>query len=182
MHQVEASTGATSGTGRHGILRRIGIYLVMIAWSVGGLAYTEVNSANVVTFWLITTVLFAIIAIVHVYRSDAANRTSLALKQLVHWGAFFAAMVLLHSHLVVDLVAGDPSLIVVLILLALAVFLDGVYVDWRFCVVGLVLASGSLVVAWLDDWSLVVTLAAIIVVAIAALYLVHHFASHRARA
>ena len=117
MHQVEASTGATPATGRHGILRRLGIYLLMIAWSVGGLAYTEVNSTHVVTFWLITTVLFAIIAIAHVYRSGAANRTSLALKQLVHWGAFFAAMVLLHSHLVVDLVAGDPSLIVVLILL-----------------------------------------------------------------
>jgi hypothetical protein len=82
MHQVEASTGATSGTGRHGILRRLGIYLLMIAWSVGGLAYTEVNSTHVVTFWLITTVLFAIIAIAHVYRSGAANRTSLALKQL----------------------------------------------------------------------------------------------------
>ena len=166
----------------HGLLRRLGVYIFMVAWAVFGLAYTDVVVAHAIPFWLITTVLFAIIAIVHVVQSGSEHRTVLALKQLAHWGAFFAAMVLLHSQLVVDLVAGDPSVIVVLILLALATFLDGIYVDWRFCVVGLVLASGSLIVAWLDDWSLVLTLGGLIVVALGALYLLRHFGRHRAAA
>jgi hypothetical protein len=183
MHEVDSSTrpDATVVAG-HGILRRLGLYIFMVAWAVGGLAYTDIVPSQSVSFWLLTTVLFAIIAIVHVLRSGAANRRSLALKQLAHWGAFFAAMVLLHSQLVVDLVAGDPSVIVVLILLALATFLDGVYVDWRFCVVGLVLASGSLIVAWLDDWALLLTLAGVVVVAIGGLYAMWHFGTHRARA
>lgn len=180
MHQVGASTDGASGTTHPSLLRRLGIYAFMIAWAVCGLAYTDVVSSHAVPFWLLTTVLFAIIAIVHVFRSDAAHRTTLALKQLAHWGAFFVAMVLLHSRLVVDLVAGDPSVIVVLILLALATFLDGIYVDWRFCVVGLVLASGSLIVAWLDDWALLLTLVAVVVVAIGVLYLLRHLGSHRA--
>ncbi|MGD9510649.1 MAG: hypothetical protein AB7I59_10240 [Geminicoccaceae bacterium] len=179
MHQVEAGTGTAAHTTGHGLLRRLGIYIFMVVWAVSGLAYTDVVSAHTVPFWLLTTILFAIIAIVHVLRSDAEQRTVLALKQLAHWAAFFVAMVLLHSQLVGDLVAGDPSIIVVLILLALATFLDGIYVDWRFCVVGLVLASGSLVVAWLDDWALVLTLTAVVVVAIGALYLLRHFGSHR---
>ena len=78
----------------------------------------------------------------------------LALKQLAHWGAFLGAMLLLHSHFVTDLITGDPLGIVVLILLALATFLDGVYVDWRFCIVGVVLAVGVILVAVIDDAAL----------------------------
>ena len=183
MHEVDSSIRPDATVAaHHGIMRRLGLYIFMVAWAVCGLAYTDIVPSHSVSFWLITTVLFAIIAIVHVFRSGAANRSSLALKQLAHWGAFFAAMVLLHSQLVVDLVAGDPSVIVVLILLALATFLDGVYVDWRFCVVGLVLASGSLIVAWLDDWALLLTLAGVVVVAMGVLYAMWRFGAHRARA
>ena len=183
MHEVGTSIRPDATiAARHGILRRLGIYIFMIAWAVVGLAYTDIVPSHSVTFWLLTTVLFAIVAIVHVFRSGADDRGSLALKQLAHWGAFFAAMVLLHSQLVQDLVAGDPSVIVVLILLALATFLDGIYVDWRFCVVGLVLASGSLIVAWLDDWALLLTLAGVVVVALGVLYAMWHFGAHRTRA
>jgi hypothetical protein len=182
MHQVEVSTDHAVGTAHPSLLRRVGIYAFMIAWAVVGLAYTDVVASHTIAFWLITTVLFAVIAIVHVFRSGKEHRTMLALKQLAHWGAFLAAMILLHSHLVVDLVAGDPSVIVVLILLALATFLDGIYVDWRFCVVGLVLASGSLIVAWLDDWALVLTLGGVVVVAVGALYLLRHFGPHHVQA
>ena len=93
--------------------------------------------------------------------------------------AFLVAMVLMHSHFVTDLVTGDPLGIVMLILLALATFLDGIYVNWRFCVVGLVLAIGVVVVAWLDDWALGIFLIGLIVVALAVLYMMRHFGSHK---
>lgn len=179
MHQVETTPIAGRHESGPGILRRLGIYIFMVVWAVGGLAYTDVYPASSVTFWQLTTVLFAIIAIVHVVRSDSVRRTSLALKQLAHWGAFLAAMALLHSHFVTDLVTGDPLGIVTLILLALAVFIDGVYVNWRFCVVGLVLAVGVLMVAWLDDWALGIFLVGLIVVALGALYVMRHFSAQR---
>ena len=59
-----------------------------------------------------------------------------------------------------------------LILLALATFLDGIYVNWRFCVVGLVLAVGVVVVAWLDDWALGIFLIGLVGVALAVLYMI----------
>ena len=45
----------------------------MVVWAVGGLAYTDVYPARSVAFWQLTTVLFAIIAIVHVVRSDVGR-------------------------------------------------------------------------------------------------------------
>lgn len=178
MHQLDTTPEATSAPAVS-IWRRLGIYIFMVVWAVGGLAYTDVNPERSVPFWQLTTVLFAIIAIVHVIRSDAPDRTVLALKQLAHWLAFLAAMAVMHSHYVTDLVTGDPLGVVTLILLALAVFLDGVYVNWRFCVVGLVLASGVLMVAWLDDWALGMFLVGLVVLSLGVLYLMRHFRTAR---
>ena len=69
-----------------------------------------------------------------------------------------------------------------LVLLALAVFLDGVYVNWRFCIVGLVLAAGVLMVAWLDDWALGIFLVGLVIVALIVLYLLRHMSGKREHA
>ena len=116
------------------ILRHIGLYLFMVVWAVCGLAYTDIYPDNSVVFWQVTTVVFAVIAIVRVYHEGGPGRHVLALKQVAHWGAFLVAMVLLHIHFVTDLVSGDLLGIAMMTLLALATFLDGVYVDWRFCI------------------------------------------------
>ena len=178
MHQLDTTPDATPAPAMS-IWRRLGIYIFMVVWAVGGLAYTDVNPDRSVPFWQLTTVMFAIIAIVHVIRSDAPDRTVLALKQLAHWLAFLAAMAVMHSHYVTDLVTGDPLGVVTLILLALAVFLDGVYVNWRFCIVGLVLAAGVLMVAWLDDWALGIFLVGLVIVALIVLYLLRHMSGKR---
>ena len=181
MHQVETTPIASAAPEPRsaGIWRRLGIYIFMVVWAVGGLAYTDLYPARSAPFWQLTTVLFAMIAIIHVFRTEAMGRTTLALKQLAHWGAFLAVMVLLHSHFVTDLVTGDDLGIVTLNLLALAVFIDGLYVNWRFCVVGLVLAIGVVLVAWLDDASLGMFLVGLILVALGALYVMRHFQAKR---
>jgi|tagenome__1003787_1003787.scaffolds.fasta_scaffold20819058_2 hypothetical protein len=161
-----------------GILRRLWPYLLMVAWAVAGLAYTDLYPARSVPFWQLTTVVFALIAIVRVYQDGGSGRHVLALKQLAHWGAFLGAMFLLHSHFVTDLLTGDPLGLVTLILLALATFLDGVYVDWRFCVVGIVLAIGVILLAVIDDAALAMFVVG--VVALAALYGLRHFSFRRA--
>ena len=181
MHQLDTTPDATPAPAMS-IWRRLGIYIFMVVWAVGGLAYTDVNPDRSVPFWQLTTVMFAIIAIVHVIRSDAPDRMVLALKQLAHWLAFLAAMAVMHSYYVTDLVTGDPLGVVTLVLLALAVFLDGVYVNWRFCIVGLVLAAGVLMVAWLDDWALGIFLVGLVIVALVVLYLLRHMSGRREHA
>jgi hypothetical protein len=76
--------------------------------------------------------------------------------------------------------SGDILGIVTLSLLAFATFLDGVYVDWRFCVVGVVLGLGVFLLAWLNDAAL--GLFALGLVALAVLYLLRHFGARHAAA
>ena len=129
-------------------------------------------------FWQVTTVVFAVIAIVRVYREGRPGRHVLALKQVAHWGAFLVAMVLLHIHFVTDLVSGDLLGIAMMTLLALATFLDGVYVDWRFCIVGAVLGCGVVLLAMVDDAALGLALMGL--VALVLLYLLRHVSFRRA--
>ena len=174
MQQVEPSPHPSAWWA---ILRHIGLYLFMVVWAVCGLAYTDLYPDRSVGFWQLTTLLFALIAIVRVYREGGPGRHWLALKQVAHWGAFLTAMGLLHMHFVTDLVSGDLLGIAMMTLLALATFLDGVYVDWRFCIVGAVMGTGVVLLAMVDDAALGLVLVGI--VALAVLYLLRHFSFHR---
>jgi hypothetical protein len=160
-----------------GVLRRLGLYIFMVLWAAVGIGYTDLYPQRAVYFWQLTTLVFAAIAIARVFLLGGPGRTTLALKQVAHWGAFLVAMLLLHSHTVANLVTGDPLGLVTLMLLALATFLDGVYVDWRFCVVGLVLALGVVVVAFLDNSALAVILLGL--AALGVLYALRHVGFHR---
>ena len=181
MQQVEPSLEPTPAPahGSHwwGILRHIGLFLLMIVWAVCGLAYTDIYPDNSIMFWQVTTVVFAVIAVIRVYHEGGPGRHVLALKQVAHWGAFLVAMILLHIHFVTDLVSGDLLGIAMMTLLALATFLDGVYVDWRFCIVGAVLGCGVVLLAMVDDAAL--GLALMGVVALVLLYLLRHVSFRR---
>lgn len=176
MQQVEPSPETTPEPARGStwwaVLHHIGLYLFMVVWAVCGLAYTDIYPDSSVTFWQVTTVVFAAIAIIRVYREPGPGRHVLALKQVAHWGAFLAAMVLLHIHFVTDLVSGDLLGIAMITLLALATFLDGVYVDWRFCIVGAMMGCGVVLLAMVDDAALGLVLVG--AVALAALYGLRH--------
>ncbi len=160
--------------------RRVGIYAFMVVWAVCGLAWTDLYPAHSVVVWQLTTIVFAGIAIWRVYVDGGEHRVVLALKQVAHWGAFLGAMALMHTHFVADMVTGDVLGIVTLSILAFATFLDGIYVDWRFCLVGAMLGLGVLLLAWLNEASL--GLVAVGVVVLAILYLLRHFTMKRVEA
>lgn len=154
------------------LLRRLGVYIFMLLWSVVGLIVTELDPSSSVGFWELTTLIFAGIAIWRAFQHERPGRPLLALKQVGHWGAFLVAMFLLHTKQVAEVLTQDALGLVMLLLLAVATFLDGLYVDWRFCVVGALLAAGVVLLTVLAN-----ALPLIIVIGLAAggiLYLLRH--------
>lgn len=150
-------------------MRSHAVYLFMLLWSLLGLFVTDFQPRLSVLFWEATTLLFAGIAIWRVVRRGGRGTRALALKQVAHWGAFLAAMFLLHTKQVAQVLTQDALGLVMLLLLAVATFLDGLYVDWRFCLVGGLLASGVILLPALANALPLILLVAALV--IAALYL-----------
>lgn len=132
-------------------LRLLAPFLFMILWSLLGLFFTSHDPRTSILFWEATAMLFAGFAIWRVARHRAVGWGMLALKQLAHWGAFLVAILVLHTRQVAAVFPDDALAPVVLLLVGLATFLDGLYVDWRFCVVGAVLIIGVVVLAVLSN-------------------------------
>ena len=182
MQQVEPPFPAT-GTARPpshlwGILRRLWPYLLMVVWAVAGLAYTDLYPQRSVPFWQLTTVVFA----ADRHRARLPGRRPRPPRPGAQAAGPLGRLPGCHGPAPLPLRHRPrhrrPLGIVTLILLALATFLDGVYVDWRFCVVGVVLAIGVILVAVLDDAALGIFVVG--AVALAALYALRHFSFRRA--
>jgi hypothetical protein len=172
MEQNAAVTPPATQGRLGSVLVQLGLYIFMLAWSVIGLFFTHLDARYSVLFWEATTIIFAVIAIGRVLAGGGARRYVLALKQVAHWGAFLVSMLLLHARQVAEVLNDNSLAIVMLLLLALATFLDGLYVDWRFCIVGALLAIGVLVLATLANVVLVLLLVAVAGAAI--LYFLRH--------
>jgi uncharacterized membrane protein len=65
----------------------------------------------------------------------------------------------------------------------LGTFTAGLHIGaWRICIVGIVLALGVPVVAWLSETSLLVTLVVLVVIAVAAMLHLHNARKNREEA
>ncbi|MFO1037189.1 MAG: hypothetical protein U1E45_10120 [Geminicoccaceae bacterium] len=152
-------------------------YLVMIVIAVIGVAFSDMYPQSARSTWRLVAVLYGIIAIVHVFVREGDDKMKRALVQVAHWGALIVAMFIINTPMVERLVSDDVTGIVLLQLLALATFLDGLYVDWRLCIVGVMLMLGAAFLAFLDQAA--VSIAIIGVVAVVALFFLRKVTSDK---
>jgi hypothetical protein len=94
--------------------------------------------------------------------------------EALHWIAVLAAMYLIFVADVKQMMNSDASALMLLTLLALGTFTAGVHIGaWRICLVGVVLALAVPAIAWLDQATLLILLVAIVLVAMAVLYIMY---------
>ncbi len=121
----------------------------MIGLSYIGIAITSFSPTMSYLYWLIIAPIFAIVCVVtHWSRAkDTGVRLSAVLRtQLFHWGGAMIATQLVYLLLSEGHINYESTGFIVLLILAFATFLEGVYLDWRFYIVGSFLAL-SLVLA-----------------------------------
>ncbi|MFO1039629.1 MAG: hypothetical protein U1E45_22525 [Geminicoccaceae bacterium] len=155
---VEEPTSASSSGS---LLLKMLPYIVMIAAAVFGVAYTDLAPQSARSTWRLLAVLYALIAVAHVFWYDGEEKMKRAGIQAIHWGAVIWAMFIMNGRMVERLVSDDVAGIVLLQLLALATLLDGLYVDWRLSIVGVVLMLGAGVLAFLDQAALTIAIVGI---------------------
>jgi hypothetical protein len=146
------------------------VLLTSVVLAVIGIGITELSPVRSYQYWLGMIVAFAIVSLALGWLK--ARRTGRDVKrllgvQLLHWVATWAAVFALFLILDAGRLNYDNIGLVILIVLALSTVLEGLRVDWRFSLVGLLLGATAVTVAYVEAsiWLLFV-LAALIVVAI----------------
>jgi hypothetical protein len=149
-------------------------YLAMLGLALFGVAYTSLAQRPLTMYWMTLTPFIGTICVLARWRDVEGQKEHLRLiwTQALHWGAVLVAMNLLFVADVKHMMNADASALSMLILLALGTFTAGVHVAaWRICLVGVVLGIGVPAIAWLEQSTLLILLAVVVLVAIAILYL-----------
>jgi hypothetical protein len=177
--QSDASSPAPRTPHRFGIFVRELPFVLMLLLSFAGIAYTTFAQQSSVLYWQILVPIFAAMCIVTGWSPayDKRERWRLVWTQLLHWGAFLAAMELMFLPGVQRMMNPGANGLSALILLALGSFVAGVHAgSWKIGVVGIVLALGVPAIAWIQQSALlvVVALLALAALAVGLWYVVHH--------
>ena len=137
----------------------------LIGLSYIGIALTRVSAHTAYLYWVVMIPLFGAISLLaqwQLVRADSQTWSLHLRRQLFHWIGLWVAVHLTYMLLRVGLLHYESVGFVVFLLLAFAFFLQGVYVDWRFYIVGGFLAVSLLVAMYLAAYLWIILLLLIV--------------------
>ncbi|MGH8479701.1 MAG: hypothetical protein ACREXK_09025 [Gammaproteobacteria bacterium] len=140
----------------------------LIGLSYIGIALTRVSPQTSSLYWMLMVPVFGAISLLAQWpllRADPDRWSLLLRRQLFHWIGLWVAVHLTYRLLGVGLLNYEAVGFVVLLLLAFAFFVQGVYADWRFYIVGGFLAASLVVAMHLAAYVWIILLLAIVFMA-----------------
>lgn len=120
-----------------------------------GVAYTNFASARSYHFWLWTIPVFAVAAIISEwsrYKRDEIDGYAFIRQQVLHWSAVFITIKIIFLLNQVGRYNNDTTALTLMITLSLSTYIAGVYIGWRFIVLGLFMSLATLLVAYLEAY------------------------------
>ncbi|MGH8468172.1 MAG: hypothetical protein ACREX3_06490 [Gammaproteobacteria bacterium] len=139
----------------------------MVVLSLIGLFITTVWLQGSHLYWTIIVPVFAIISLVTQWprlRGEETKWIQLLRAQLFHWIGLLAAIQLAYMMVRMGRLSYEATGFVVLLLVTFTVFLQGVYVDWRFYLVGLFLAVCLVLAMYITAYLWIILLLAVVFV------------------
>ena len=153
--------------------RFLGIYeiviIVLIALSIIGIAITDFSPADSYKYWVAMVPLFCGACLILEWsrvRGKGYKWTTILRTQLLHWVGLLVAVRLVFEMLHKGRLDNENTGLVILLLLALSIFLAGIHLGWRLCLVGGFLGAALVAATYLEEyvWILVIIAAVILAV------------------
>lgn len=147
-------------------------FIAMIVLSLIGISYTDLSVDRSYWYWQSMVPIFGIICIITgwVHTHDSNSRWELIRTQILHWGAFFTATYLVFLPVMQRTLDNHTTGLTLLLMVAFSTFLAGVYINWRFCVVGVFLGIAVMGAAFFRQITLMMLLVAIALLVISILW------------
>ncbi len=157
-----------TASGTHVSLTRYALhslpYLLMLALAIAAVAATNTAPSSSFVFWQFLAPIFALICIVSQWSNvgtSARERLVLVRTQVLHWGLIWVFMQALRLPDFQVVMTGDARGIAALLLFALATMMAGIYLNWRFLVVGGFMLAGAITIGFLEQTGLALALLAV---------------------
>jgi putative Mn2+ efflux pump MntP len=124
------------------------IVILLLILSFVGISITNFSPTDGYSYWIIMTFVFAFTAIIIGWMQSKREKHSfkeIIIEQSLHWGSSLLVVAALFSLYYGGHLDSKNSALVVLLILSLATFLDGVRIGWRFSLVGLYLGLSAFI-------------------------------------
>lgn len=138
-------------------------YIIMLSLAVVGIGLVTFTEGLPGLYWQMLTVIYCVLCIYVGWRhaQTQPERIKLVWTQVLHWASFLAAMWLIYTPTMRELVDVNATGLNLMVLLALGTVVAGVHAEaWQICVVGLILALFAPAMAIIEHSSLFIMVAA----------------------
>lgn len=161
---------------RHAFLAQNWPYVLMLVLALSGVAMTSLARQAMTLYWVLLAPLFALLSIYARWRDvgPGGSRWTLVRVEISHWLSVMVAMYLTLIGGVRQMMNADASALMTLTILALGTFTAGLQIGaWRICLVGVALASGVPIIAWIDRATLLLLVLGMLLAAVLMLLVFH---------
>jgi hypothetical protein len=173
--QVDNSTAVSeeSATQKSLLHRFLGIYeiviIVLIALSIIGIGITDFSPSDSYKYWVAMVPIFCGACLILEWsrvRGKGYKWTTILRNQLLHWVGLLVAVRLVFEMLHKGRLDNENTGLVILLLLALSIFIAGIHLGWRLCLVGGFLGAALVAATYLEEYVWILLIIALVVVAI----------------
>ena len=170
MSTTDPRAPAPDSPHRHGFWLRELPFSVVLILTLAGVAYTSFSKNPITLYWELLAPLIGLVCIGYGWpnANDRAARIRLIATQALHWFAFLLVINMMLLPSVQRVFSASATGLAIFTLLALGTFTAGVHVlSWQVCLLGLIMALGIPVIAWIENSALILVLILAVAVALA---------------
>jgi len=150
---------------------------IMLVLAIIGLIIMNIHQN---TYWMYSRIMAVIYGLLSIWlfwylnRGEHKVHTSTIWHQILHWIGLIIAMYITSTFVNSGVVSSIQAGLFTLTLLALTVFLAGVYTDSAFMLIGIVLGIFAIGASLVEAYLSIIMIPVIIIAAIAIFFLIHH--------
>ena len=155
---------------------RLFVCAIMLVLAFICIGLVDLHSSG---YWFYSKILSGSYAILSIWlfwylnRSNHQFRQSTVWHQLAHWAGLLVALYLINLLVNAGIMSSLTAGVVTLILLALTIYLIGVYSDITFIFIGLMLAILSYCLTYLQAYLSIIMIPVIVIAAVVIFFIVH---------
>jgi len=135
------------------------ILIIMVIFCLVGIAVTDFSPQDAFMYWMAMIFVFGFAAMIagwhnarrHYDPDGEGNEVRELFKmQSLHWLGSLVTVVCLFSFVEAGHMSQEATGLMVLLILALTTYLDGIRIGWRFCLTGMYLATAAVATNFLE--------------------------------
>lgn len=146
---------------RHNSAVEEAVLIIIIILCLVGIAVTDFSPQDAFVYWMSMIFVFGICAMVtgwfnakliHDPEEEGHKIKEMFVDQFLHWLGALVAVGCLFSFIEAERIDQETTSLMVLLILALATYLDGIRIGWRFSVAGIYLAVTAVAANFIDTF------------------------------